>query len=520
MFAQINEAFIYEKHNNKNCVKHKVEKGQTLYSIAKKYGVEVKQIEETNDGLPDGLKKDSYIFIPASKAVVKHEVIKGETLFSISKQYSVAKADIKKDNNLDGEDLKLGQILIINLQKANLVTAAVVPLNTKSLDVNPSQLNELKKEIAETKNIPELSNDKVVIALLLPFYLDKNTFVSEEETEEGKEQKNNVVSAKSYAAIEFYEGAKLAADSFAQQKNVEIITINCENDTAGILEALRNKELSRANIVIGPFNSNYATFVADYCKKNRKIYCTPFGQQGKILMNNENAFKASSSSTTQLQAVANYIAKNYKGGNCLVVHNNLKKEKNLLEAFKQKFNSLVQDSVKQIVFKESKLVGLKNYLSATKPNIIVVCSNDQAFVTDFINKISSIKDDYNITVFGTDQWLGYENFDIEVLQDLNLHLPSNYCIDYEDENTNKFIKKFRNEFNAEPTRAAFLGYDLLSMIIINTAEETSIKSICDNKFTGLHVHFNFNKTSYESGYENEYTAIFQYQDLMLKVLEK
>ena len=44
---------------------------------------------------------------------ISHKVIKGDTLYSLSKRYGVSVEAIQKQNNLNGNDIKLGQVLII-----------------------------------------------------------------------------------------------------------------------------------------------------------------------------------------------------------------------------------------------------------------------------------------------------------------------------------------------------------------------------------------------------------------------
>jgi len=506
-------------YNNKACYEHLVEKGQTLYSISKKYDTEISLIENFNDGLKDGLKLGSIIYIPIKFGQILHKVEKGQTLYSIAKLYNIEKAQIIKDNSLADENLKLEQSLII---KFNSIPSKETPKKDiiTAIDANPTQLESIKSEIVKQKNEEPISSDKLIVALLIPLFLEKNFPIEEGASEEIAEEKLIPVFPKSISALEFYEGVKLACENKESNKQIEIIVIDCPNDTAGVKAALQNKDLKRANVVIGSFNSNYAPFVADYCKKNKKIYCTPFGQQGKILLNNESAFKASASNTTQLESVADYLKSNFNNSQCVVVHNGLKKEKNLVDAFKLKYNSLAGDTAREVLFKDVKLAGLKLKLSNLKINNIVVTSNDQAFVTDFINKISTIKEDYKINIFGTDQWQEYENLEVEKLQELNLHIPSNYYIDYSDSLTKEFIQKFRTEYYAEPTRTGFLGYDLMSMLITNSQQLVNIDSICTKKYKGLHIVFDFTKTSHESGYENRYTSILKYEDLLLKAVEK
>jgi len=511
----------FSYHNENPAYIHVVEKGQTLYSISKKYNITVNEIEIFNDGLKQGLQLDNTIYIPIKTPSINHTVEKAQTLFSIAKIYQTSKSKIITDNKLNDENLKFGQVLKINFEKINQIKS--VEHNNTTTEKNEEKLTTVSPTSTpniEGKTTIEIDPNKIVVALLIPLYLDKNFTEEEISKDETEEIKTPPVFNKSYSALEFYEGLKLACDSFLSQKKVEIITLDCPSDTIGVQNILLNVELKKANIIIGPFNSNYAPFVAEYCKKNKKIYCTPFGQQGKILLNNEFAFKAASSNTTQLEQIAKYVGENFKNSQCFVVHNGLKKEKNLVDAFKLKYNSISTDSAKTIVFKDLKIAGTKNKLSTTKENVIIVCSNDQAFVTDFINKIYTLKDDYKITVFGTEQWSDYENLELNIIQELNLHIPSNYFINYNDSSTKKFIQKFRNEFYAEPTRAGFLGFDLMHLIIENSQNELSIKNLCENKFDGLHIDFDFIKTSHESGYENNYTKIFKYEDFILKAVDK
>ena len=507
----------------KTFIQHKVEKGQTLYSISKKYEVEVKAIEEANDGLKSGLKLDDIVLIPLKLNSITHTVEKGQTLYSICKLYAVSKDAVMKDNNLSDEALRLGQALKIVFRKGEPkpeIKTEQASTNNKGNDVNPTQINQIKQEIKDVQ-VPNLADDKLVIALLLPLYLDKN-FPEQEENKNTEESEEKVIPvyAKSAAGLEFYEGVKMACDSFGKNKNIEIVTLDCESDTDKVKQLLLKTELRRADVVIGPFNSNYAPFVAEYCKKYKKIYITPFGQVGKILLNNEYACKISSSPSTQMEHIASYISEEYKKCNYVIVHNGLKKEKNLVDAFKTKYAILFKDSIKEVLYKDLKFAGLKQRLSSSKTNVVVVCSNDQAFVTDFFNKLNGVKDDYKFVIFGTEQWQEYENLEVGILENFKVHFPSNYFIDYEDSLTKNFLNAYRNEYYAEPGRASFLGFDLAHYIIKNMSDDLQPETLFADKFKALQIVFDFEKTSHESGYENHYSPIFTFENGLLKAVVK
>lgn len=109
-------------------ITHTVSKGETLSSIARKYGVGVKEIKDWNSLRTDRLKRGQSLRIEqsGSKTIAKvtktkpepefryHTVKRGETLSSIAAKYKGATvAKIRKANGIRGNMIRLGQKLKI-----------------------------------------------------------------------------------------------------------------------------------------------------------------------------------------------------------------------------------------------------------------------------------------------------------------------------------------------------------------------------------------------------------------------
>lgn len=124
--------------------KHKVEKGETVVAIAKKYKVTPYDIYRLNPDSKNGIKENTILLIPgeskapATKVAVKeqptkiantvHIVEAKETLYSLSKQYNVTVEDIKKANGTAVDNgLQIGQQVIIPI-KGSGVAAQVKTL--------------------------------------------------------------------------------------------------------------------------------------------------------------------------------------------------------------------------------------------------------------------------------------------------------------------------------------------------------------------------------------------------------
>ena len=122
-------------------IMHKVEKGQTLFAIARKYGASVAEIRALNGDLKDGLQVDQMIKIPAkggkatpakaetlapaANAALSadapvpagtryHTVGAGQTLSMIARTYKVSVPDILKWNNLSSPKIDVGQKVVVS----------------------------------------------------------------------------------------------------------------------------------------------------------------------------------------------------------------------------------------------------------------------------------------------------------------------------------------------------------------------------------------------------------------------
>ncbi|MBQ9012386.1 MAG: LysM peptidoglycan-binding domain-containing protein, partial [Bacilli bacterium] len=103
--------------------KYTVQKGDTLYSIALKYNTTPSAIINKNNLTSDILSIGQIIDIPSDvestgniEDVIdtnSYIVQKGDSLYSISRRYNVSINDIKNANNLVSDILTVGQILTI-----------------------------------------------------------------------------------------------------------------------------------------------------------------------------------------------------------------------------------------------------------------------------------------------------------------------------------------------------------------------------------------------------------------------
>ena len=109
-----------ERINGQSYIIHQVEEKETLFAISRRYKTPVNEIVQTNDELKNGLKIGQRIRIPfVEKSAIPtgaklHSVAPGETMFSIARSYNVTVNDLMTWNDLKGNDLSVGQALMIH----------------------------------------------------------------------------------------------------------------------------------------------------------------------------------------------------------------------------------------------------------------------------------------------------------------------------------------------------------------------------------------------------------------------
>ena len=152
---------------------HKVEPGQTLYFISKKYDLSIDELRKSNPIIEDDLiiKPAQVLIIPVKNDPTKlddnaykiHVIQTKETPFSISQMYNIEISELIRLNNLENASIDIGQEL--KVQKLDVNHAAI---NTKpTAIIGESSEKEIKKEKPKQQ---ELNEDVLLYKQLFDSY--------------------------------------------------------------------------------------------------------------------------------------------------------------------------------------------------------------------------------------------------------------------------------------------------------------------------------------------------------------
>ena len=150
-----------------------VKKGDTLYSIAAAYGTTVNNLKEVNNLKSDSLSIGQSIIIPETTSIVtpsEDEIInegsvyvveKGDTLYSIAKKFNTTVDKLRNTNSITGDILTIGMNLLIPSDNNNLED--IIIHKVTSGDSLWSLANKYNTTVNDIKQLNNLVSDLLII---------------------------------------------------------------------------------------------------------------------------------------------------------------------------------------------------------------------------------------------------------------------------------------------------------------------------------------------------------------------
>lgn len=510
---------------------HTVKKGQTLYSIARAYHCTVNEILQENNSLTDEIKVDQVIKVPVKETTdevvdkekgVVHTVMQGQTLYSIARMYGISVENIKLANQLTSDTLRVSQQLVIPVNKKTDVTAADTSAIVnkhyithrvqagetlyslakmygttidKILEINPDQREGLKVG-AELRILPNdstlllssktavscdslkfiVKGKSVTIALLLPFFANNQEIKGEEEEESREELLISPKVAESFPPVvmnfvEFYQGVLLAIEDLKKEGvNIELNVFDTGKGTDNIKSILSQPLFQRSQLIIGPVFSDQIPIVASYARQNRVPVVLPVTAADSIVQQTNSMFQVFSGQIGEIQQILKAVEAD-SVRNILVVYNE-KDIQQYNQQIRKQLTTLFDHATTAKRIREFNIYGydfndLLASLDSITMNHVVSFSNDEVFVATLLGQLEKKLLYYPIHTYGMSEWLSFNSIDLNYFYNQQLTCYSNFYVNYEDEKVLRFLKKYRLRFGSEPVRNSkfgfnycMLGYDL------------------------------------------------------------
>lgn len=520
---------------------HKIKKGETIYGIAKRYNLDLEDLLKANPSITSfdagktlkipNKKSESAVQTkavdnPKTVLTVKenevtpqiqksatnteipvkyHKVKAKETLYGIAKSYGVSIDDLMLMNPVVSNGVKKDMVLIIPPPASEKPKPG-----SQTSVISEAPVSVAPKEPAVKEKVSQFK-----VALLVPFYLDEMDSIRLDQPD-----------PKAFNFVQFYESALLAVNLLKKDGlNVKLSVYDVDGDERieKTRKVLAKKEMANMDLIIGPFYAKGFEVASKYAGEHKIPIVNPLSKRNEILVGKPWVFKVQPSLTGQMFEVAAFVKNHFHDANIVLVRTNRVKFAAEADVLKAQIQSSLNQQNKLNLFKEvffasEGISGLKLKLSTSKPNVLIVLSDEEAIVSDMLGKIDEISGQYDFTVLGMGAWEQYK-LDVKVMSNIKLHLYSNKLVDFSEEQIKNFTSDFQNEYNTVPDvkKYGFDGFDVTYFFLSSLMKYGLYfeKQFSQYEYKGLQNSFHFRKTP-TGGYENTGVNFYKYENYNLR----
>lgn len=490
---------------------HKVEKGETLYSLSKKYECEIATLIKENPSIKKSLSTGKIIRIPKKRDkeyaslppdnFFLYRVMSGDTYFRLKRRYGVHKDELKDLNPQLIEGLKTG--MVINIPKKRVISSqSHIPPGCLS---GPS----------------EIQGSHFDVALFLPLYLEANDSINIIGPASNKARKE--IYQNSVNFIHFYEGLLLALQELKYKGiGIRLHVFDTNLDPSEVAKQVYTSEFLSFDLIIGPIYGRCQRLVSELSAKNRIPMVSPLSMDKSMVMHNPYYFQINPDKEYKLNTVSQFIGDDYFNKNFIVMNmgdNGHLDESGVVDKVRERFFSTgFYGDADDVLFHEFNFnkdgyYGLKRIMDPYSENVVIVPVKNEADISRAITNLNTASKKFDVTYFAVNYVAkNYTSIETEYLHNLNMHYLAPYYVDYGKENVIKFIKQYRKEFKTEPNQYSFQGYDI-AWYFLNAMGKFGKNFIdCLPYFNVdlLQSDYNFQKVSDFGGYMNQTLYIIEY----------
>ncbi|MHC1780526.1 MAG: LysM peptidoglycan-binding domain-containing protein [Bacteroidales bacterium] len=427
---------------------------------------------------------------------IEHVVRWYESLFSIAKKYGVTEDEIIKLNSLSDKKVETRQKLRIPINKSQSDKVELTDKNdtttTYTKDNQRAASVKEKKSELERGSFSGFADKSFSASLILPL---------------GGNAENR--DDRSLNFFEFYQGFLVALEDVKRDFPGSKLEINVFDSDAykNVSELLTSSDINKSDIIIGPVYSNQIESVLDFTNDRDIPVISPVDPASENLTTiYPNLYQVSTPLLYQQKGLFNRIT---RFSEIAVIWENggadeelVNITRNLLSEKSIEFREISYD----ILSGREILPKISEILAQGKINHVIVASNSEAFVSDVLRNLNLLqtRNGFEIAVYGTPSWRRFENVDLNYYHTMKLSISMQNFIDYTSDDVKRFLSRFRALYGAEPSAYAFQAYDIARFFLGSLLKYGSnFGEYMEEQKTGLlQTDFHFVHKPGEKGFTN------------------
>lgn len=501
---------------------HIIKTEETIFSISRIYGITIDEIFALNPETKNGYKINQKLKIPLAEIISDkpeeelvnsesgdkkvYKVRKKDTIYSLAKKFDISQEELIDANPIiKKEGLKKGMKITIPQKHVLIKEALYMPVDTIYY-ADDSYLSDT----IPCDSIIVNRYSPMNIALFLPFEMDQ---LALEQELDNKNSKKPRISDKPF--LEFYQGFLLSIKALKSKGlNINIHIFDTKRDSNEVKRILKKGIIQDFDLIIGPVYK----FNFELVQKATNALSIPIINPIIHDQNVSDLYNYTLDLFPDKELVVEQSSKllaSNDSSEIYFVHSGFVDDLTIVEPFKVKYLEALLEAGKdtnnyyqEIVFSDSKKMDFSTHITTEKHKLVVVLSDNQAFVSNVFSKLNLLDKKFNIQMVARPKWQKFENIDINYYHNLNVLQIAKEYIDYKDKKVIKFVTKYRELFNIEPTKFSFYGYDLSHNFVNYFYKWPEMRCLSQQDFKGLSLGFNLQRTN--RTWSNNFVYIIKY----------
>lgn len=453
---------------------HKVEPGETIFGLSRKYGVTEAQLKEWNPEIASGLKAGQVLKLgpearvaqtaaaPAAngtaapaeteKTVNDYEgyvVKKGESLYSIARAHNITEDELEAANPGIGI-LKAGQVLSIPVKGAPGASQSAAAQLEAVADA-ASTIEGATVERVDPSEVPGVKAKPASIALMLPLMLN---------------EENPSKTAQRYT--EFYKGFLLAVDSLRNSgKPLNVSTYDTRNSVVTVKEILADSAFSRHTAIIAPDQPAQLALIAEYAKNNGVTVLNVFNVRDDSYTRNPGMLQGNLPSEKMYDKAIDALTERlrYSTPVFLSITDSQPDKAEFIADLKKSLEA--KGIASRSIEADGKInVSDLKVLGADGNYTFIPVSSRQADLNKMMPAIIEWRDETIVPIvrlFGYPEWTLFRGETLQNMHNLNTIIYSRFISDYESSRAKALDAKFERWYGTDienvVPRQGLLGFD-------------------------------------------------------------
>jgi hypothetical protein len=297
------------------------------------------------------------------------------------------------------------------------------------------------------------------IAVFVPLYLD-SAFNTNGEYAYGKNFPKFL-----NPGLEFYQGIQLAADSLSKTgAAMDVFVYDTRSPANSFQKVLQKPEFSRVQLIIGYVSNNEIRPLAEIAKSRNIPFINANLPNDGGVNNNPSLVILNSTLKTHLQAIYNFLQKNYATSPMVVFRTKSAQDEILKNYFTEIEKSTVSVPLKLKYITLNKNFSssqLAAYLDSTRVTMCIAGSLDDDFARQLSTQLARLNETYPSQVMGMPNWDVSRESDKKQYQGLEIFYSTPFYNAKTDKVSISILNYFRNNQYSRPTDMLFRGYECL-----------------------------------------------------------